>query len=111
MTSRLKLSLGACRLSSGRNSPSMTESSPVTRLMSAMIGTLPPSRRYSGGRPQTAVTAASVARKARARIGDWSFGVLGARGNDDVGVALVLVDELDLHALRRARRIASISSP
>ncbi len=45
ITSRLKLSFGAWRLSSGRKSPNMTESSPVTRLMSAMIGTLPPSRR------------------------------------------------------------------
>ncbi len=42
---RSMLSLGAWRLSAGVNMPSMRESMPRTRLISPMMGTLPPSRR------------------------------------------------------------------
>jgi hypothetical protein len=72
--------VGGVKVVLGQEQPEHDRVEPRHRLMSAMIGTLPPSRRYRGGRPHTAVTAASVARKARARTGDWSFGVLGRPG-------------------------------
>ena len=46
--SRLKLSFGACILSLGVTNPSINESKFVTFFKSAIIGILPPSRRYKG---------------------------------------------------------------